>query len=475
MNNVIVMGVSYKTAPVEVRERLAVSQRSLADALDGLRGLPGADEVVFLSTCNRVEVVARPGGAGERSSDPFIAEVRGFLSRHHGIAREVLDPVLYVHAGRDAVRHIFRVASSLDSMVLGEPQVLGQFKGAFEAAMDAGTTGPVLNRLFQKAIQVAKRVRTETRIAENAVSVSYAAVELAKQIFDDLGQKEVLLIGAGEMGELAARHLISAGAKKLLVASRTIERAAGLADELGGRAISFEEFPGALREADIAISCTDAPRTIIHAETVQRIMRERRGRPIFFIDIAVPRDIDADVGDLENVYLYNIDDLQAVVDQNIDSRRMEAERAEAIVAQEADAFLDRSRGLSAVPTITALSEKAEAVRREELSKTFSRLNGIDEKGRQAIDALTQAIVRKILHPAIVAIKADAGVSEGEAFIAAARRLFNLDESFPPHHHKAGKERESGSPPREKGDSSRDSLAEGSPVPGSGSSASGDAG
>ncbi|OGW60977.1 MAG: glutamyl-tRNA reductase [Nitrospirae bacterium RBG_16_64_22] len=474
MNNVIVMGVSYKTAPVEVRERLAVSQRSLADALEGLRGLSGSDEVAFLSTCNRVEVVARPGGSGERSADPFIADVREFLSRHHGIPREVLDPVLYVHAGRDAVRHLFRVASSLDSMVLGEPQVLGQFKSAFEAAMEAGTTGPVLNRLFQKAIQVAKRVRTETRIAENAVSVSYAAVELAKQIFDDLGQKEVLLIGAGEMGELAARHLVAAGAKKVLVASRTIERAAGLADELGGRAISFEEFPGALREADIAISCTDAPRTIIHAETVQRIMRERKGRPIFFIDIAVPRDIDADVGDLENVYLYNIDDLQAVVDQNLDNRRMEAERAEAIVAQEADAFLDRSRGLSAVPTVTALSEKAEAVRRAELEKTFARLNGIDEKGRQAIDALTQAIVRKILHPAIVAIKAEAGVSEGEAFIAAARRLFNLDENFPPHHRKAGKERDAGGPPFDKGGSGGDSPGEGSPT-GPQSSAPGGAG
>jgi len=429
---IIVVGLSHKTAPIEVREKLNFPEATLPDALRKLMGYEGIRESMIVSTCNRVEIYA-----SVQDSAQGIDRVKQFISDYHGLSRNALEQSLYVYPDAQGVRHTFRVASSLDSLVLGEAQILGQLKDAFDVALKTKTTSTILNKLIKKAISVAKRVRTETRLAEGAVSISSAAVELAKKIFGSLDGKHVMLLGAGEMAELAAQHLLGNGVKNIMVANRTYERAEELAKEFKGDAIRFEHFPDALVMTDIVICATGAPQYVVSRDMVARVIKERRHKPIFMIDISNPRNIDPEVDKVDNVYLYDIDDLQSKVDVNTEGRAREAGKAEEIVGQEVETYLQWERALDAVPTIVDLREKVEDVRKRELEKALAVLNGINEDQRRAVDLMSQSIVNKLLHAPLVVLKQAASLSEsGDNTIAIARRLFNLDKDLkrPGHPH-----------------------------------------
>lgn len=421
MCHIVLLGMNHKTAPVEIRERLAVACRAEVNPLRLLPHLEYVDEMVFLSTCNRVEFLFTcndPNGG--------IKEVQALLRAHVGIsAAHPLDSYLYVHTDMEAVKHLFMVAASLDSMVLGEPQILGQLKGAYRESVDSRTVRVILNRLLHKAFSVAKRVRTETCIGSCAVSVSYAAVELARKIFGELRDKRVLLIGAGEMAELAAEHFLAQGVRHLTVANRTLERAIELAGRFRAETVSFERFLETFKTMDIVLSSTGAQEPIICYQDVRSRMRERRNRPLFFIDIAVPRDIDPRVNEIDNVYLYDIDDLQGVIDLNREERRRQAQLAEHIVDEETVKFKKWMNSLSAVPTIVSLREKADTIRRSELRKTFSQLSHLGERERDAIEVLTESIVKKLLHDPIVFLKKKAQRGTQATFMDYAQQLFNL--------------------------------------------------
>lgn len=417
---VFVAGLNHKTADVDVREKLAFNGPRLEEGLIRFRELPEIEEAIILSTCNRVELYANV-------SDTLKAteSLKTFLSEFHNINRGSLDNALYLYDDTDAVRHVFRVASSLDSMVVGEPQILGQLKDAFDLALKKKTTGILLNKLMKKAISVAKRVRTETRIAENAVSISFAAVELAKKIFTDLSKKVCMLLGAGEMAELAARHLISNGVKEIVVSNRTYERACDLAKEFHGRSVRFDEFIQEMVRIDIVICSTGAPTYIVTKSQMQKVMKERKQKPVFIIDITVPRNIDPEINDMDNVYLYNIDDLQGVVDANIFERQKEAEKAEKIIEEEIDTFLKWQSSLDSVPTIVALREKAEEIKREELNRLLNKIPQIGEKEREAIEYMASAIVNKLIHPPTTVLKEDS--EDRDVLIATIKKLYGIDD------------------------------------------------
>ena len=429
---VIVVGLSHKTAPVDVREKLSFPEATAPDALKTLMGYEGIKESIILSTCNRVEMYVFA-----EDNDKGVEQVKKFIAEYHDLPSSSLDQALYVYAGEQGVLHTFRVASSLDSMVVGEPQILGQLKDAFDMALNTKTTSTVLNKLLKKSISVAKRVRTETKIAESAVSISYAAVELAKKIFDDLWGKSVMLLGAGEMAELAARHLINNGVKTVMVANRTFERAVELAEEFNGSAVRFEDVPTEMVMADILICSTGAPHYVVKHDEVSRAVKGRHHKPIFMIDISVPRNIDPEVNKVDNVYLYDIDDLQGVVNSNVQGRQMEAEKAEEIIKQEVDTYMQWERSLDAVPTIVDLREKVEDIRKRELDKVFCHLNGINDDHKNAIEAFSKAIVNKIVHAPIVVLKQQAASRERETFVQFVRRLFNLDKELRKHAHTKG--------------------------------------
>ncbi len=423
--SIIVLGLSHKTAAIEVREKLNFPESTLPDALRKLMAYEGIRESLIVSTCNRVEIYA-----SVQESAKGIDRIKQFISDYHGLSREALEQSLYVYPDAQGVRHTFRVASSLDSMVLGEAQILGQLKDAFDIALKTKTTSTILNKLIKKAISVAKRVRTETKLAEGAVSISSAAVELAKKIFGELEGKNVMLLGAGEMAELAAQHLLGNGVKNIMVANRTFERAEDLAKEFKGDAIRFEHFPDALMMVDILICATGAPNYVVNRDMVGRALKERRHKPIFIIDISNPRNIDPEVDKVDNVYLYDIDDLQSKVDVNTEGRAKEAEKAEEIVMQEVETYLAWERALDAVPTIVDLREKVEEVRKRELDKTLGSLNGITEDQKRAVEAMSQAIVNKLLHAPLVVLKQAASAPDtGNNTIAIARKLFNLDKEL----------------------------------------------
>ncbi|MBX6423687.1 glutamyl-tRNA reductase [Thermosulfurimonas sp. F29] len=437
---ILLVGLNHRTAPVEVRERFALDKKG-GSPLEILReNLPGANEVFFLSTCNRVEFLLI-------SEDPegVLENLKAILSRETGLSREEFEPHLYVMRNMEAVRHLFRVASGLDSLVLGEPQILGQVKEAYREAAARRTTGPILNRLLHRTFSVAKRVRTETGIGSYAVSVSYAAVELAKKIFGSLKGKTALLVGAGEMAELAAQHLLGAGVERMLVANRTLARAVELAERFRGEAYSLEELTECLLATDIVISSTGAPGYVITRDMVKPLLRKRRLRPLFFIDIAVPRDVEPAVNDLENVYVFDIDDLKQVVEENLGRRRKEALRAERIIEEEVLKFERWWRELAVYPTIKALREKAEAIRRRELARTLPRLRDLSPEEREALEVMTEAIVQKLLHAPITYLKAGYHRMGREA-ITTVRRVFDLDgdletlltKEWPPEHEKLGK-------------------------------------
>ncbi|MBI5050091.1 MAG: glutamyl-tRNA reductase [Nitrospirae bacterium] len=416
--NILVVGLNHKTADIEVREKIAFDGHKLSDAFSIMSTLSEIKENIILSTCNRVEVYANV-----KDADSGAECIKKFLSDFHNIPRETLDKSLYAYDGRNAIRHIYRVASSLDSMVVGEPQILGQLKDAFEFALKRKSTGVFLNRLMKKTLSVAKRIRTETKIAESAVSISFAAVELAKKIFEDLHTKSFMLMGAGEMAELAAGHLINNGVKDVLVTNRTYERAEEIAKEFNGKAVKFDEFLQELVHTDIVICSTGAPHYILLKEQMHKIMKQRKNRPVFIIDISVPRNIDPEINNLDNVYLYNVDDLKGIVNTNIQERSREAEKAEKIVDEEIEAFLKWQKSLSAVPTIVALRDKAEAIRKDELEKTLHKLSGLGEKDVNAIEALTNSIVNKLVHFPTTALKSEA--EDKDAMIDIVNRIFGL--------------------------------------------------
>lgn len=416
---VFVAGLNHKVADVDVREKLAFNGPKLEEGLTRFRELPEVHEAIILSTCNRVELYANV-----KDNQRAAEAVKTFLSEFHNINRSSLDTGLYIYEGTDAVRHIFRVASSLDSMVVGEPQILGQLKDAFELALSQKTTGILLNKLMKKAISVAKRVRTETRIAENAVSISFAAVELAKKIFTDLSKRVFMLLGAGEMAELAAKHLISGGVKEVLVSNRTYERACDLAKEFNGKPVRFDEFINEMARADIVICSTGAPDYIVSKSQMQKVMKERKQRQVFLIDISVPRNIDPEINDLDNVYLYNVDDLQGVIDSNLFERKKEAGKAEKIVDEELEIFLKWQSTLDSVPTIIAIREKAEEIKQEELDKLFHKITGMGEKEREAIEYMAAALINKMIHPPTAALKEDS--EDKDVLVATIRKLYGID-------------------------------------------------
>src|SRR5512144_819743 len=422
MSEIVIVGLNHRTAPVEVRERLAFPADTVGHALRGLRERDGISEGVILSTCNRVEVCVL-SNEGYRG----VERVKEFLAGFHGVPIGELSDHLYHHLGEEAVRHMFRVSSSLDSMVLGEPQILGQVKDAYGYACEFKTIGPVLDKFFTKSFSVAKRVRTETRVANSAVSVSYAAVELAKKILGDLPDKVVMLIGAGEMCELAARHLLSAGAKGVLVTNRTFERAVLLAEEFEGTAVRFDELATHLKRADIILSSTGAPHFILKREDVEAVIRIRKNRPMFFIDMAVPRDIDPDANEIDNVYVYDIDDLNNVIETNLEERQREAELAEEIVVAEVAGFRRWLDAQQVTPTIVMLRKKFEEIKNAEVAKALAALGAEDPRTRKVVEALASAILNKVLHAPVTALKKDSGSLSPMELVAVVRELFDLPD------------------------------------------------
>jgi glutamyl-tRNA reductase len=415
-----VAGLSHRNAPVELREQLAVDEDKLRELLRDVAATGVVREALILSTCNRVEVYAIADVPGEARTATFRQ-----LCRHRGVEPASVETVLYTHADGEAVRHAFRVASSLDSMMIGEPQILGQVKDAFALAQSCETVGPALHTLFTQAFTVAKKVRTETEIARHAVSVSFAAVELAKKIFAGLDGKAVLLVGAGKMSELAARHLIEQGAFPLYVANRTWARAQELARALAGTAVPFDELATALATVDIVITSTGAPEPVIRREFVQPLVHSRRGRPLFFIDIAVPRDVEDSVNTLDGVYCYDVDDLKQVVDANIRERLREAHRAEALVEREVAKFLARLGDVEVIPTIVSLRERLEIIRSGEVKRTLARLPGATPETREAIEALSAAIVNKILHAPITKLRESSRAGSPRSWLELVHELFGL--------------------------------------------------
>ncbi len=421
--NIVLVGLSHRTAPVEIRERFSFPVEKMGDALYRLKSNPLIEEGIILSTCNRVEVcaVVKDTRAGLEAVKDFL------IQSYSGVSRESLEPCFYMHTASNCLRHLFRVASSLDSMILGEPQILGQIKDAFDQGILHKTTGVILNKVFKKAISVAKRVRTETRIAESAVSVSYAAVELAKKIFGKLTEKSVLLIGAGEMAELAARHFKSSGVLSISFANRSYDRALELSKDLGGIPVKFEDFHVEMASSDIVLCSTGAPDYVIKSEEVSKVIGIRQNRPIFFIDISVPRNIDPKINDLDNVFLYDIDDLQISVETNIKLREKEALKAEGIITEEIERFARWFKSLDAVPMIVALKDRAEEIRIAELEKLSGRLGSLTKAQREALDGLTSAIVNKLLHSPLTVLKQEVHSTNGNMMLEATRRLFDLEE------------------------------------------------
>ncbi len=425
MDRIVLIGLNHKTAPVKIRERFNVVCLDTSGPLADLARIRSLKESFYLSTCNRMEVLFTTSGL-----DNGISGVVGLLADIYGQTGSALKPHLYTYIDQDAVKHLFRVACSLDSMVVGEPQILGQIKDAYRQATEVKTSGVILNRLLHKSFSVAKRVRTETRIGSSAVSISYAAVELAKKIFGELKGKKALLIGAGEMAELAAEHLLSNGVERIVVANRTLERALALAKRFNGSTVPWEELVEELTWVDIIISSTGSTEPILTGEQVKKRMRARRNRPLFFIDIAVPRDIDPGMNRIDNVYLYNIDDLQGIVEINRAERLKEAARAEHIIATEALKFDAWLRTLEVVPTIVSLREKAEQIREAEVHKTLSQLDSLSGEDIEAIHVLTQSVVKKLLHDPILFLKRTSNRSRKDFYLDVARKLFHLDEDQP---------------------------------------------
>ena len=420
--NLTLLGINHRTAPVEVREKMNIPDASLAEAVSDLMHRAGIREGMILSTCNRVEVATS-------AEDEVDAEtiIRTFLADHHHCDLSQFERFFYRLRQQDVVRHLFRVASSLDSMVIGEPQILGQMKQAYATARMVGAMTGTLNEVVNQALAVARRVRRETALGSAAVSVSYAAVELAKKIFGSLKGKTIFVVGAGKMSELAAKHLLSSGASSILVSNRTYERAVELAVAFHGSPVPFEHLFEHMSQADIVISSTGSPQAIINKQQVEKLLSARKNRPIFFIDIAVPRDVDPTVNELDNVFVYDIDDLQHVVEANKKQREREAIWAEEIIRMEVQRTLKRLASRDVVPTIVALEERLNRIRTAETERYQSRLASLSPEQRQVVDALTRGMMNKILHGPITELKSGAGQPENVALVRLIHKIFGLGE------------------------------------------------
>ncbi len=417
---ILLLGVNHKNTPLEVREKLALSG-GYEDPLEALGRVDGLREYYLLSTCNRVEVLvsASAGAEVERA-------LAGFLFGD-ALTPEQYEKYLYCYRNEEAIHHLFMVAASLDSMIVGESQILGQLKEAYRWSSKLKCTGPILNKLLHKSFSVAKRVRSETQIGSSAVSISYAAIELARKIFGSLENKRVLLIGAGEMAELAAEHLVGNGAKDVVVANRTLENALDLAKRFNGRAVGLDELFEQLEQVDIIVSSTGAPGVILHKEDVKPLMRNRRNKPLFFIDIAVPRDLDPALNDLDNVYLYDIDDLNNVVELNKAERDKEAIKASRIVDEEALKFKNWLAGLAITPTLAALREKGNLIVRAELERTLPRLDGLSARDRENVEKMAGAIVSKLLHDPMLFLKSESCKDQSDMKVDIFRSVFGLEK------------------------------------------------
>jgi glutamyl-tRNA reductase len=418
----ILIGSSHRSAPIALREQLAFPPEEIPRALARLRERHEVAEAMIVSTCNRVELLVR----SDRVRGAGVEELKGFFGGERSVPREELERHAYVYEGDDAVRHLFRVASGLDSMILGEPQILGQVKQAYAAAKGCGATGPVLDRLLQQCFATAKRVRTVTGISRNAVSVAYAAVNLARQIFGDLHGRRALLLGSGKMSALVARHLVPQGVESICVASRTYNNAVMLADRVDGEALSWEDGLQRLGQVDIVVSCTGAPRTILGREQVAGALRSRRGRPLFIIDIAVPRDVDPEVNRLDNVYVYDIDALQAVVDANLESRRSAARLAVDEIECDVEAFARWRQSLEVTPTIVGLREKMLGLGLSEMERHRAKLGPLTADQERAVHGILQGLVHKILHRPIVYLKESVDRGDVDRVASAYREIFGLD-------------------------------------------------
>jgi glutamyl-tRNA reductase len=413
------IGVNHMSAPLEVRERLAIPESRLPDTCRGLTAYPGIEEALVISTCNRVEIVAHTTNGS--------ADLRGFLHDYFHLTANELDSHLYEFREKDVVRHIFRVASSLDSMVVGEAQILGQVKEAYATARAVGAVRSHLDQLFTRAFAVAKRVRSETAVGSSSVSIASVAVELAKKIFGSLEGKTVFVVGAGKMSELAARHLMAHGCASIFVSNRTYDRAVGLAQKFNGHAIKFDDLYSTCDRADIVITSTGAPHAIFRREHGEQFLSRRKNRPMFFIDIAVPRDVSPDMAKLDGIFTYDIDDLQQAVSSHAADRRKEAELAEAIISSEVERFEARLHTIDVVPTIVSLQDHLETIRQAEIDRVRSRLGQMSPEQEIAVEALTRGIINKVMHTPITTLKSAAKESEATTIVDVVRRLFNLHE------------------------------------------------
>jgi glutamyl-tRNA reductase len=419
------IGLNHRTAPIELRERLAVSETEIPQILQSMIAQPPIREAALLSTCNRVEMTMVT-----HDPDAAIAVSHEWFAQKSGMELDTVREHLYAYTTDDSIRHLFAVASGLDSLVLGEPQILGQVKTSYEQALAAGTAGHILHRLYQSTFSAAKRARSETAIGKQAVNVSSCAVELAKRIFGDLTGKTVMLIGAGEMAELAARHLRSNGCTDILVANRTLERAKNLAIEFEGHALTLEQLPEYLDSADIIVSSTGASTYVLLPEAVQQAMQKRAAKPMFLVDIAVPRDIDPRVGDIEGAYLYDIDDLQQVVQGNQEQRKKESEQAKSILGEEAQALLSWLKSLESVPLIRTIQEQSDLMRKEELEKAGRYMKGLTDEQQDMVERFSRALMKRFLHPTLRTLKTLPDDIEGDLLMGAARRLFDADQALP---------------------------------------------
>ena len=415
------IGLNHKTAPVELRERLAVQEKDIASILQAQIALPSIREAALLSTCNRVEMTVVT-----HDPDAAIALVHEWFAETSGMDLEQVCPHLYAYTTDDAVKHLYAVASGLDSLVLGEPQIFGQVKASYEQALAAGTAGHILHRLYQSTFSAAKRARSETAIGKQSVNISSCAVELAKRIFDDLTGKTVLLIGAGEMAELAARHLRTNGCNNILVANRTLARAQNLAIEFEGHALTLEQLPDYLDAADIIISSTGANTYVLLPEVVQKAMKKRAGKPMFLVDIAVPRDIDPRIADIPGAYVYDIDDLQQVVQGNRENREKESEQARALLAEEEKTFLLWLKSLESVPLIRSIQQQNDAIRHDELLKAQRYLKGLSPEQQEAVERFSRSLMKRFLHPSLRSLKSLPEDMEGDLLMGAARKLFDVE-------------------------------------------------
>jgi glutamyl-tRNA reductase len=420
MLNIILIGANHKTAPVALREKLSFTEEETLGALEYLKNAPGIKEGLVFSTCNRMEILYIP-----EEGDQVESIIR-FISQHKKLAISEFRSSLYIHGGDEAIRHMFRVASSLDSMMVGEPQILGQIKKAYKTAVAEGASGVLLNRMMHKSFSVAKRVRKETGIGDNAVSISYAAIELANKIFGDLSSKSVLLLGAGEMAELAVEHLISHNVNKIVVANRTFKNALDLAKKFKGKAVQYEEREDALKDADIIISSTGATEYVLSHDQVKRAMKKRNHNTLFFIDIAVPRDIDPKINKVSNAYVYDIDDLKGIVETNIQQREQETIKADRFVEEAVLTFRKWMDSLAIVPTIKAINDKMTAIVEMEFNKTISSLSHLSDGEIKAIKRMTQAIATRAIHDPIRFLRNTGDHRDDSLYLNVTRQLFDLD-------------------------------------------------